>query len=575
MAAKSPQKKTGPAAPARSAAPSKKRTPAAKKARKSKPAALDTALELAPTAAGEEATALRVVAAIDIGSSALRLDIGEVASDGKIRRLETLRHGVRLGKDVFADGRIHKETLRQCVGILKNYSRLLKEYGVTHADQVRAVATSFAREASNRDMFVDRVSSATGIQVSILEESEEARLTYLAVRDILEANELLDGKNVAILEIGGGQTVLLYIRDGKVTVAQTFHGGALRTHGRAEAGGTERMRALLKAYAQETIDQIVKVLPVGERTTELLVMGAGARFAAEYAASGEAAPDRRVTLVSTSKLADLADRLAATEVSALVREHHMTYQDAETVAPAMMTMAQSARAFKVKRVHVVQATLRDGILHELALRDHQSKGFEEQVIHSALTMAARYGADSAHAQHIERLAVELFDELIDEHQLTLHERLLLRCAAILHDIGAYVNARAHHKHTMYLIHNSDVFGLTRSDMQLVGVVARYHRKAMPNPSHPEFAMLTLRERMTVVKLAAILRVADALGRIRRDMPLKLEFRREADRFVILVPEVEDLTVERLALRTKGNLFADVFGWIPDVREMRSSLPSPY
>ena len=120
----------------------------------------------------------RVVAAIDIGSSALRLDIGEVGAQGDVKLLESLRQGVRLGKDVFTKGRVEQETLRRCVAILKNFSRLLKEYGVTRPDQLRAVATSFAREASNRDMFVDRVSTATGIDVTVLEESEEARLTY-------------------------------------------------------------------------------------------------------------------------------------------------------------------------------------------------------------------------------------------------------------------------------------------------------------------------------------------------------------------------------------------------------------
>jgi exopolyphosphatase/guanosine-5'-triphosphate,3'-diphosphate pyrophosphatase len=108
---------------------------------------------------------------------------------------------------------------------------------VTRADQLRAVATSFAREAANRDMFVDRVSTATGIDLIVLEESEEARLTYLAVRDLLEAAGLLAAGNVAVLEIGSGQTILLYIRGGRVTVAQSFRSGALRTRERVESGG--------------------------------------------------------------------------------------------------------------------------------------------------------------------------------------------------------------------------------------------------------------------------------------------------------------------------------------------------
>lgn len=515
----------------------------------------------------------RVVAAIDIGSSALRLDIGEVGAQGEVRLLESLRHGVRLGKDVFAKGRVQQDTLRRCVAILKNYARLLKEYGVTRPDQLRAVATSFAREASNRDMFVDRVSTATGIGVVVLEESEEARLTYLAVREILETNGILEAGNVAVMEIGGGQTILLYIRGGKVTVAQSFRTGALRTHERVEAGGGTgpQIKAVLKSYALELVDQIQQVVP-REKVAALVVMGAGARFAAEQAGTGPAGADARLTVAPTARLVELADQMATLPAARLAKAHKMTYQDAETVAPAMMTMAQAARALKVKEVHIAQATLRDGLLRELAMHDHQSAGFEEQVVYSARTMAARYGGDEAHARNVEAGALALFDELREEHQLGGHERMLLRCAAILHDIGIYVNARAHHKHAMYLILNSDLFGLTRHDMQIVATVSRYHRKAVPNPAHPEFAMLPLDDRMAVAKLAAILRVADSLERTHRETPRELEFRRESDRFVIRVRDMEDLTMERLVLREKGNLFEDVFGMVPELRELRTELP---
>ncbi len=518
--------------------------------------------------------ARRVVAAIDIGSSALRLDIGEVGAQGDVRLLESLRHGVRLGKDVFTKGRIQQDTLRRCLAILKNYSRLLKEYGVTRPDQLRAVATTFAREASNRDMFVDRISTATGIAVTVLEESEEARLTYLAVQGLLEAKGILDEGNVVVMEMGGGQTILLYIRKGKVTVAQSFHTGVLRTHELVEAGGGTgpRAKSVLKAYAAELVDQVIKTVP-REKISALVVMGAGARFAAEHAAAERPGEDSRVTMAPVAALSELADRLAPMSAQSLVKAHKMSYQDAETVAPAVMSIAQTARALKVREVHIVQATLRDGLLREMAMRDYRSAGFEEQVIYSAQTMAARYGTDELHVKNVEASAVALFDELQEEHQLGGHERMLLRCAAILHDIGMYVNARAHHKHSMYLILNSDLFGLTRHDMQTVATVSRYHRKAVPSPAHPEFAMLPMGDRMAVAKLAAILRVADSLERTPRETPRALEFRREADRFVILVRDMEDLTMERLVLRAKGNLFADVFGLVPELRERERNCPA--
>ena len=536
------------------------------------PEAAPPAVPAAAAAAAPE-PARRVVAAIDIGSSALRLDIGEVGAQGGVKLLESLRHGVRLGKDVFTKGRVEQETLRRCVAILKNYSRLLKEYGVTRPDQLRAVATSFAREAANRDMFVDRVSTATGIDVNVLEESEESRLTYLAVRELLETGGILAAGNVAVIEIGSGQTILLYIRNGRVTVAQAFRSGALRTRELVNAGGATgpQLKGVLKAYAMELVEQISQAIP-REKVAVLVVMGAGARFAAEQSGAEPLAAEPRLAVVSAAKLAELADKVAPLPVESLVKAHKMAFQDAETVAPALMAAAQAARALKVKEVHVAQATLRDGLLGEMAMRDHRSTGFEEQVIYSAQTLAARYGIDEAHAHNVEAGALAIFDDLREEHQLGGHERLLLRCAAILHDIGLFVNARAHHKHSMYLILNSDLFGLTRHDMQIVATVSRYHRKALPSPAHPEFVSLPQEDRMTVAKLAAILRVADALERSHREAPRPMEFCREADRFVILLRDMEDLTMERLALKDKGNLFADVFGLVPELREVRTEAP---
>jgi len=503
----------------------------------------------------------------------LRLDIGEIGTQGSVRLLESLRHGVRLGKDVFTKGRVEQDTMRRCVAIMKNYSRLLKEYGVTRPDQVRAVATSFAREAANRDMFVDRISTATGIAVNVLEESEESRLTFLAVRELLASGGLLDARNVVVLEIGGGQTILLYIRNRLVTVAQVFRAGALRTRELVTAAGATgaQLKGVLKAYAMELVEQIHQAIPA-EKISALVVMGAGARFAVEQGGAVPLATEPRLAVVPATKLAEVAEQVAPLAVESLVRTHKMAFQDAETVAPALMSLTQVARALKVKELHIARATLRDGLLGEMAMREHLAVGYEEQVIYSAQTLAARYGMDAAHAQNVTVGALALFDELQEEHQLGSHARLLLRCAAILHDIGQFVNARAHHKHSLYLIQNSELFGLTRHDMQIVATVSRYHRKALPSPAHPEFAMLSQDDRMTVAKLAAILRVADALERTHREAPRPMEFRREGERFVIVLRNMEDLTMERLALKDKGNLFADVFGMIPELREVRTDVP---
>jgi exopolyphosphatase / guanosine-5'-triphosphate,3'-diphosphate pyrophosphatase len=118
---------------------------------------------------------------------------------------------------------------------------------------------------------------------------------------------------------------------------------------------------------------------------------------------------------------------------------------------------------------------------------------------------------------------------------------------------------AHHKHSYYLIANSEIFGLNRDDTEVVAHVARYHRRSSPKPSHLDYIALPRESRVVVNKLAAILRVADALARTRgRKMPTP-RFERRGDEFLIFLPGAAHLMLERRSLAVKGDMFEDIYG----------------
>jgi len=396
------------------------------------------------------------------------------------------------------------------------------------------------------------------------------------LQDVLGESRLQVADNVLGLVLGSGQTIGLRIQQGQVTLAQSFHVGALRTHELlvADGGTGDRLRNLLRAHGDELVEQLMQASPL-EQVSMLVVMGSGARFAAEEAAiseaKNEASANPWVTKVSPAKIMELADELAPVPVERLVRKMRMTFQDAETVAPALMSMAQVLRATKADEVLVVNTHIRDRLLKEMSMRGRDSSSilFEEQVVYAAHNLATRYEADDVHAKNVAAISMMLFDELKEEHALGPHERIMLRCASILHDIGAFVNPRGHHKHSMYLIQNSSIFGLSGADMPLVALTARYHRKTTPSAAHPEFTRLGRRERTVVIKMAALLRVADALECTHQPLLRRMEFQREGDRLVILIHNTEDLSMERLALREKGDLFSEVFGITIDLREARA------
>jgi len=185
-------------------------------------------------------------------------------------------------------------------------------------------------------------------------------------------------------------------------------------------------------------------------------------------------------------------------------------------------------------------------------------------------VARKYQADEAHAKHTAHLSEVLFDALAREHRLEPRWRLLLTVAALLHDIGAFVSARSHHKHSMYLIQNSELFALGAREVLLVSLIARYHRRAPPRPTHIGYTSLERRDRLAVAKCAAILRVADALDRSSSQRIRTIACSVGDGRLAITTSAAVDVSLEQLAIKNKGSMFEDVYGMSVVLRSDRQA-----
>lgn len=500
----------------------------------------------------------KVAAVIDVGSTAIRMELAELRSDGTFRALDSLQQPVHLGKDTFTKGRIQQSTLEECVTILKGYRRVMQEYGVTDAGLIRAVATSAVREASNRETFLDRIYMATGINVTAVDEAEETRLTYLSVQDLIPREPALQKGDALVIEVGGGDTELLLLRDGRVSYSNTFRLGTLRMRETLDTHHTSAQRTLATfiRHIQISVDQIKRSVPT-TRSPVLIASSGDARFAAAHLIGNwNQISEARLDVKS---FASFAKKIAPLSQDELVKKYRITYQEAEALGPALLAYAQLAREFEVEQILVPKSSLRQGLLQELATGGLLTEGFTEQVFHSAIALGAKYGFDERHGRQVANLCDQFFKELQPEHMLPPRHRLLLQVAALIHEIGLFVNNRSHHKHSMYLIMNSDVFGLSHHDMLMIAMVARYHRRATPQIYHEGFAALDRDDRLAVSKMAAILRVADALDRNHMQQARNLRFSREPGQLSVWVRDVEDLTLERLALKEKGNMFDEIYG----------------
>ncbi|HUT14128.1 MAG TPA: Ppx/GppA phosphatase family protein [Thermoguttaceae bacterium] len=506
---------------------------------------------------GKNETAAKTVAAIDVGSNSIRMVVAEVLPDGRIELLERLRQAVRLGPDTFRRGRLGAQAMRAAVDVLRDFRQTLRLYQV---ERVRAVATSAVREAGNADTFLDRVFMATGLALEVIDTSEESRLMVSAVLQAVGDALGVSQDETLIVDVGGGSTLLTVLHDGEIATAQSLRLGSIRLQ---EMLGTRqepppRSAELLRQQIINETSTTASSLSLKE-VRSFVAVGGDARFAAREI--GKPTQVAGLITVERSALDKLVRRCQQFTAEELSKRHGLPFAEAETLNPALLVYQLLLQKTAAEQMIVSHVSLRDGLLLELA---REATGQEDEVllngvIHSAMAVGEKFRIDLGHGEKVAELAVCLFDQLTDDHGLSARHRLLLRVAALLHEVGSVVSGRSHHKHSYYLIGNSEIFGLNRDEITVIAHVARYHRRAVPKPSHVEYMMLPRATRVVINKLAALLRVADALARGHLPPAAELRFERQADELIVHVPGSADLLLEQRAIAAKGDLFEDIYG----------------
>lgn len=510
-----------------------------------------------PAVSPAAAAVAKAVAAVDVGANAVRMVIAEVFPDGQIELLERLQRAVRLGQDTFRRGRLGGQSMRAAVQVLREYRQLLDLYKV---ERVRAVATSAVREAGNADTFLDRVFMATRLNVEVIDTSEESRLTVSAVRKAVGDALGISHRATLIADVGGGSTLLTLLQDGEIATSQSLRLGSIRLQEMFSTSEEPPRRSaeMLRHHISNAVATFQNSLPL-TGIESFVAVGGDARFAAREI--GEPTESADLAVVRREAFDQLVERCECHTAEELSKRYGLPFGEAETLNPALLVYQVLLQKTQAEQMIVSHVSMRDGLLLELAreVTGKEDETLLKGVIHSATALAAKYHVDIHHAGNVAEVAVRLFDFLQADHGLGPRHRLLLRTAGLLHEVGGFVSSRAHHKHSEYLIANSEIFGLNRQEITLVSQIARYHRRSIPRSSHPAYMALVRELRVIVNKLAALLRVADALvrGHTRKTPELRLE--RQGDELVVLFPGTSDLLLEERVIETKGDLFEDIYG----------------
>jgi len=505
----------------------------------------------------DERTAAKLVAVLDMGASAIRLVVGEIASNRSIRTIEEASRGVLLGRDTFSSGAIRSRTIDAALAALENFREIIDGYGVT---EIRAVATSAVREARNVDLFLDRIQRRTGIAFEIIDEAEESRMVFLAVKQEFKRRAALRGAWTLLTEVGGGSTSLMLLRQGQPNRAAVYALGAVRLRQQLDLRRLTHdvQVSLLKRSIANVIEEIRLDNPL-RRISHMVAIGGDVRFAASQIL--ESSGDNGIREIPRDAFLAFCDQIERLDEEQLVDRFRLPAVEAETLVPSLLIYRTLLAETAARKLFVSDASLRTGVL--LAVADPGGRlsieEFEQQVLASAEAVGHKHRFDREHGWHVMSLATQMFEGLREDHGLGERERLYLQVAALLHDIGIYVSPRGHHKHSQYLLAASQIFGLSNEETAIVSNIARYHRRATPQKSHLPYVALDRQDRVVVDKLAAILRVANALDAEHLQKVTELRLGRGDRSWILEIDGTGDLTMEQLAATARADMFPNTFG----------------
>ena len=510
-------------------------------------------------------------AALDLGSNALRLRIVEAdgPSPGReqlslltetpstFREVTSLRAPVRLGSEVFVTGRLAAASIGQACAALRDFRQAMD---LAKVDAYRATATSAVREASNGATLVERARREAGIELEVIEGIEEARIIQLAVVRRLA----LEDRRALLVDVGGGSTELTYLDKGRNVFAMSLPVGTVRLLETYLRGAKTVDRTRQKLLVEGVDRALAEAVPQLRKLPFELVVGTGGSVdtLAELCPmkGGHAGYPKAVDMNAARTL---LGKLFGMTLEQRRDGLGLRPDRADTIVTATSIFVRVAELFKATAIVAPGVGLKEGILEELVDKHFNRWDQESEtrtVIDACVRLGHRYGFDQAHGELVASFAGSLFDDMAAVHRLGDRDRLLLRAAAVLHDIGDYVRYDGHHKHSYYLIQHSDIMGLTPAERGVVANVARYHRKSPPDPAHPNFRELDKDARAKVRSLAAILRIADALDRehLGKVKGVTAEVDNAKRRLTLHVSGEEDRELEEWTVRAKSELLRDVF-----------------
>ena len=504
---------------------------------------------------------MQTFAAIDIGSNSCRLKIGRVVQH-RLRIVHEDREVTRLGGSVFETGIVSPEAMAATLRTLKRFHKAVQLHGT---DKVRAVATSAMRDARNSRAFQAWVRDETGWDVEIISGLEEGRLIH---RGVVE-NEAGAGGRCVLVDVGGGSCEITLSEHKRMHETISLPLGAVRLTQefvRSEVPGKDEVRRLRQFIDRELRKARRRIHPDGVRLvigtsgTAAALFDAGRAWTKRRGGKGSGAKD----LIPTGTVRRLTSKLTKMKMGERSAVPGIGPKRSEIIVAGAHVFAEILEAFALPGFRYSPMGLRDGILAQmLAEQDSRAsfhQEFERERWQAVEETCRRYGTDPRQAEPVRQHAAQMFRDLAGEHELPPEYQTWVEAAAMLRDIGKFLNHQGYHRHAQYIIANSELYGFTPQQRVVTSAIARYLGKSRPAPEGRTMRQVPPEEYEHVRRAVVLLRLAVALNQDRASDVLKVRVRVYPKRVLMeLLPGRTGAELELWSLRKEAGYFREVFG----------------
>jgi exopolyphosphatase/guanosine-5'-triphosphate,3'-diphosphate pyrophosphatase len=452
------------------------------------------------------------IAAIDIGTNSIHMIVVQVRQDLSFEVIDREKDMVRLGAGGLDGRSLTPTAMSAALQTMSKFKRIADSHKV---DEIVAAATSATREAENGGDFIAEVDRQTGIRIRVISGTEEARLIHLAAGYGVD----IGGTTAVVVDIGGGSVEITLGTAMHLTLGRSFKVGVIRLTERfvksdpLSGGDERRLTKHLNKELGSYIDQIVA------RGFDRVIGTSGTILSLGLMAStegGKVPEDLRNRRVSAKALHKLRKHLVESDIEERLATPGMDPRRADLSVAGSVLFDTIVRRLGADGFTLCDLALREGLVLDYIRRNsariRKVERYPDVRRRSIVELGERCGYWSEHAQQVARLALNIFDQTRSVHGLGDREREWLEYGALLHDVGVHISYERHHRHSYYLIKNGDLRGFDPDEIEVIALIARYHRQATPKKSHDGYGDLRGAQRRTVKALSAMVRLAEGLDR---------------------------------------------------------------